>query len=218
MKTATQERAIPEVNERVLAILDPSMLPEAELPTTPLTSFWYRANWEPIEVAIAQGRVVVLSVESGELHAAATAALFYTGGNLAFRHDAARARLYLYRPPRAAEESTDDETADGQADTDGAADMLSMRLSNAALIGIEGTIAMLSLEQLFRTVEALATKVAPDKLPEIEAHDGDREWLGGALVDCLGRLSVPCALAVRKMLNDKAANGGDDDGEFSLAD
>ena len=93
--TPTATRS-PDVSERVLATMLPEMLPEAERPTERLDSFWWRADWTDVEEALDAGRVLILSVESGwDAAAAMTCALYQCGGDLVFRHDPAKARLYL---------------------------------------------------------------------------------------------------------------------------
>jgi hypothetical protein len=97
VSTEAKSETRPDIDERVLGFLDRSLVPDAELPTEPVGSWWYGANWERIIEALHRDQVVVLSCESGEYAAAKVAALYECGVDLVCRHDPARARLYLAR-------------------------------------------------------------------------------------------------------------------------
>jgi hypothetical protein len=193
----------PEVDERLIALCDPDFLPAAELPTSELSTWWHQASWDDVQVAITRGKVAILACESHEVMAATTAALFACGGNLLFRFDPGKARLYLRAAPREREEQ--DGRAGGEGET-------ASKIGEVILIGLDSIVSRLDTEQIFAAVRYLAETVAFPMLPDVEAHEEDRPYLIATLKELLCKLSTKAALAVKEKLAEYA-NDAEDDGE-----
>jgi hypothetical protein len=200
----TMRQTEPSIEERVLAVVQRDMVPEDELPATPLKHSWADADWTEIEVSLAHGRVVCLSVEQHEAQAVIACAVGRCGGHTLYRYVPQKAQLWLMRAPDEEADADGDEAEDGKPEA-----TISARVSNVALIGIEVTIERLPLECLVEAVRCLCESVAPARAEEVDFHSSDREWLGEALVDCLGRLSVQAALAVREKLSERIEDAED---------
>jgi uncharacterized protein (DUF2126 family) len=192
----------PEIEERLLATCDPSMLPETDLPALPLDSWWWRADWEGVEIELRRGKVVVISVESGEAEAVKMAALFCAGGDdLVFRHDPGKGRLYLMRatkrPARAAAGQPEKpESSCPPLVNDLAADCLTM-LYDAPI------------EVLAAIVPVLAKQAGQGAVPFPGADDRDG-WLNMAR-DVLPRVNVIHLISNRETLRRLASQGWESD-------
>ena len=103
MAATTTETRTPLIEDRTLAILAPDMVPEEERPTLSARPFWYQCDWETVHDQLMLGRIVVLSVESGDCGAALVAVLYEMGGDVVWRHDVAKGRLYVQRAKAARE-------------------------------------------------------------------------------------------------------------------
>jgi len=191
---------VAEVTDRAIAVCTPDFISAAELEGfRPLTSWWYEALWESAAWAVRNGKLLVLSVESGEAEAVKVAALFHLGRVL-FKHDPGKGRLYIMADPAAAE----DDATDGDARAS-AARPIDARLARECVSVLRG----MSTDTLRAAVETLLQhdQVQPDTADRDALLD-----LAGATLTGRGTLEL---IAIRETLLRRAGEERDDerDGE-----
>jgi len=180
---------MPEVTDRALALCTPDFVGSAELAgLRPLASWWFDALWESAAWEVRNGKLLVQSVESGELEAVKIAVLFNLGRML-FKHDPGKGRLYVMAAPEAGEDE-DDATAPDSGARASAPRPINARLTRECV----GVLRGMPTDALRSAVETLLQheRVQPDTDDREELLD-----LAGATLTGRGTLEL---IAIRETL------------------
>lgn len=201
MTIAHAQTIRPEVEERALAIALPEMFSEGELPTRPLASFWAGAQWEGIYWALRNGKVVVLSVESGEVEGVKAAAMLECGREfqLLYRHDIGKGRLYLQKANADAATTACLDAARGSR----------IEASATCPSWVSELAARIAIDDLRLCLSAVAQVTRIDI--DIEDFEDDRDGMTDTLCEIIASLSHVEQLQARTVLYRHMGDGEDND-------